>query len=322
MRVAVQMDPIQAVDIEADTTFALMLEAEARGFEYYVYGPGNLALATGFAEGPGRPGMKVTALAQRARVRREAGNHVTLEAPETLDLGACDVVLMRQDPPFDMAYITAAHVLEHLGPETLVVNNPAEVRSAPEKLFATHFPDLMPPTVITADWNEIRAFRERHGDMILKPLYGAGGHGVFRLRPEDTNLNALLELFEAHFTLPMIAQAYLPAVREGDKRIILIEGEPVGALNRVPAATETRSNMHVGGRPEAIGMTERDQEICAQIGPVLKERGLVLVGIDVIGGVLTEVNVTSPTGIQEIRRFGGADIAALFWDAVLARKGV
>ncbi len=225
-----------------------------------------------------------------------------------------DIVLVRQDPPFDMAYITAAQMLERLQPGVLVVNDPRAIRDAPEKLFVTQYPDLTPPTLITRDLGEIRAFRAEHGDIILKPLYGNGGAGVFRLTADDANFNALTELFMQAYAEPAIAQKYIPAVRAGDKRIILLDGEAVGAINRVPAAGETRSNLHVGGRAEAVEMSERDQEICDRIGPALKDRGLVLVGIDVIGDYLTEINVTSPTGVQEVRRFGGPDISALFWD--------
>lgn len=301
------MDPIERIDIRGDSTFALALEAQARGFEIWVYGPRELSLL----------GTQVSARARRViALRDKVGHHVELEPPARADLKTFDVVLMRQDPPFDMSYISATHILEHLAPETLVVNDPAAVRNAPEKLLVTHFPDLSPPTLITADRDEIRAFRDTHKDIILKPLYGNGGAGVFRSQPGDQNLTALLELFEQMFREPIIVQAYLPEVRKGDKRIILVDGAAVGAINRVPAEHESRSNMHVGGRAEPTELTAREKEICAAIGPILKEQGLVFVGIDVIGDYLTEINVTSPTGIREVKRFGGADIAALIWDAI------
>jgi glutathione synthase len=254
-------------------------------------------------------------------VRDAAGDHFTLGTPEEADLSTFDVVHLRQDPPFDMGYITTTHLLERIHPKTLVVNDPAYVRNAPEKLFVTEFTDLTPPTLITRDRGEIVAFREEHGDIILKPLYGNGGAGVFRIAGGDENLAALLEIFEDAFREPFVVQRYLAAVRQGDKRIILVDGKAVGAINRVPAAGEARSNMHVGGRPEPIELTLRDREICERIGPTLKERGLIFVGIDVIGDWLTEINVTSPTGIREVKKFGGADIAALVWDAVEERLG-
>jgi glutathione synthase len=309
LKVAVQMDPIETIDIDADSTFALMLEAEARGHALWHYGPRDLALEDG----------RVTAWARPIRVLRQQGAHWRFGAAEILDLGAVDVVLMRQDPPFDMAYITATHILEHIHPKTLVVNDPASVRNAPEKLLVTHFPRLMPPTLVTADRREIARFRAAHGDIIVKPLFGNGGAGVFHLRPDDPNLNALLEMFAERSREPLMVQRYVPAVRAGDKRIILVEGEPLGAINRVPAAGEARSNMHVGGRPEATTLTDRDREICAAIGPTLRERGLIFVGIDVIGDCLTEINVTSPTGLQEVARFGGGDLAAAIWDAIAVR---
>jgi glutathione synthase len=266
-----------------------------------------------------RDGM-VTARVEPVSVRDIEGDHFTLGPEEPADLASFDVVHLRQDPPFDMGYITYTHLLERIHPKTLVVNDPAEVRNAPEKLFVTEFSDLTPPTLITRDRREIVAFRQEYGDIILKPLYGNGGAGVFRIAGGDENLASLLEIFEDVYREPFIVQRYLPAVREGDKRIILVDGEPVGAINRIPAAGEARSNMHVGGRPEAIGITDRDREICAAIGPTLKQRGLIFVGIDVIGEWLTEINVTSPTGIREVARFGGADITALIWDAIEARR--
>ncbi len=305
MKIAIQMDPIEAVNVDADTSFDLAIEAHMRGFEIWIYQPAALAMRDG----------RISARARKAvALKREQGAHATLGPPEILDLHGVDVVLVRQDPPFNMAYVTAAHLLERLRPGVLVVNDPRSIRDAPEKLFVAEFPDLTPPTLITRDLGRIRDFRDEHGDIILKPLYGNGGAGVFRLSSDDSNFNALTELFMQAFAEPVIAQKYLAAVRKGDKRIILLDGEAVGAINRVPAQGETRSNLHVGGKAEAVEMTERDQEICDRIGPALSERGLILVGIDVIGDFLTEINVTSPTGVQEIRRFGGPDISALFWD--------
>jgi glutathione synthase len=309
--VAFQMDHIAGLHIAGDSTFALMLEGQRRGHRLYHYTPDRLAMRD----------SRIMARVEKVTVRDEPGNHFTLEAAEETDLSSFDVVQLRQDPPFDMGYITTTHLLERIHPKTLVVNDPAHVRNAPEKVFVTEFPDLMPPTLITRDRQEIIAFREAHGDIILKPLYGNGGAGVFRLAGGDENLASLLEIFEDAFREPFVVQRYLPAVRQGDKRIILVEGEAVGIINRVPAAGEARSNMHVGGRAEPIEMTVRDREICEAIGPTLRERGLIFVGIDVIGTYLTEINVTSPTGIREVKRFGGADIAALIWDAIEARLG-
>jgi glutathione synthase len=309
LTVAIQMDPIESVNINADSTFVLALEAQKRGHRLYHYLPKHLSLREG----------KVLAKARALTVRRELGNHHTLGGFETLNLANVDVVLMRQDPPFDMAYITATHVLEHIHPKTLVVNDPVSVRNAPEKLFVTHFPGVMPPTVISSDPDEIKSFRAEHRDIIVKPLYGNGGAGVFHIRPDDENLNALLELFTTTWREPVIVQRYVPEVRRGDKRIILVDGKAVGAINRVPAAGEARSNMHVGGRPEKTELSKREREICETIGPALKERGLIFVGIDVIGDYLTEINVTSPTGIQEINRFDGGALEALVWDAIEAR---
>ena len=310
LKVAIQMDPIGGIAIKGDSTFALALEAQARGAELWYYQPRHLALEDGRAR----------ALAHKIRVQDKPGDHVKLEAPESLDLAAIDVVLMRQDPPFDMAYISATHILEHAQAHALVVNDPVHVRNAPEKLFVTHFPGLLPPTLISSDGAAIRAFRDKHKDIILKPLYGNGGAGVFRVAPGDQNFNALLELFTQVYREPIIAQAYVPAVRQGDKRIILVDGVPAGAINRVPSPDETRSNLHVGGRAELAEITARDREICAAIGPELKRRGLVFVGIDVIGDYLTEINVTSPTGLREIKALGGADIAPMIWDAIEARR--
>ena len=307
---AIQMDPVAGIDIDADSTFALALEAQARGHRLWHYLPGALAL----------DGDAVLASARPLEVRRERGRHFSLGAAETLDLASLDVVLMRQDPPFDMGYVTATHLLERVHPGTLVVNDPKQVRNAPEKLFVTEFPGLMPETLIASDRERIRAFRERHGDIVVKPLYGNGGAGVFHIGADDENLNALLEMYEEFYREPAVVQRYLPEVRDGDKRIILVDGEPAGAVNRVPPAGEARSNMHVGGRPEAAALDARDREICAAIGPALKARGLLFAGIDVIGGLLTEINVTSPTGIQEIDRFDGANLAGRIWDAIEARR--
>jgi len=304
--VAIQMDPVSAIDINGDSTFAMALEAQTRGHKLSYYEPRHLSMRDG----------RVYAKAKPITLRREVGNHVDEGEGRIIDLADTDVVLMRQDPPFDMSYITATHLLEKVHGQTLVVNDPAHVRNAPEKIFVTEFEGVMPPTLITSDETEIKAFRDEYKDIIVKPLYGNGGAGVFRLQPGDQNLASLLELFTDLYREPIIAQQYLPDVRKGDKRIILVDGKAVGALNRVPAEGESRSNMHVGGRPEKSELTKREQEICEQIGPELKKRGLIFVGIDVIGDYLTEINVTSPTGIQEIARFGGADIASLIWDAI------
>ncbi len=306
LTVAFQMDPIEKIDIGGDSTFALALEAQARGHTLLYYGPHDLTF---------RDGM-VTARARPLNVRNTKGDHFTLGDSSVVDLSKLDVVQMRQDPPFDMAYITATHILERIHPKTLVVNDPFHVRNAPEKIFVTAFKDLMPPTLITSDRAEIAAFRAEHKDIILKPLYGNGGAGVFRVKEGDENLGAMLEMFTAFYREPVIIQRYVPEVRKGDKRIILVDGEFAGAINRVPAEGEARSNMHVGGRPEATTLTAREKAICAAIGPELKARGLIFTGIDVIGDYLTEINVTSPTGIHEVRRFGGADIAGLIWDAI------
>ncbi|MDE2493033.1 MAG: glutathione synthase [Alphaproteobacteria bacterium] len=309
LTVAIQMDPIERVKIDADSTFALALEAQARGHALLYYNPRQLFFRDGTVGATVRP----------LRVRAVHGDHYSLGEPSAYDLSQADVVLLRQDPPFDMAYITTTHLLERLQPKTLVTNDPAEVRNAPEKLLVTMFRDLMPPTLIASDPAQIRAFRETHRDIILKPLFGNGGAGVFRLRADDENLGALLEMFAAQYREPIMVQRYLPEVRRGDKRIVLIDGAFAGAINRVPAEGEARSNMHVGGRPEPTMLTAREQDICAAVGPELKKRGLIFAGIDVIGDYLTEINVTSPTGIQEVKRFGGPDGAKLIWDAVERR---
>ena len=310
LTVAIQMDPIERIDIGGDSTFALALEAQARGHGLLYYGPRDLS----FREG------KVTARVRPLNVRAVKGDHFALGDGFVYDLSAADVVLMRQDPPFDMAYISATHLLERIHPKTLVVNDPAEVRNAPEKLFVTLFADFIPPTLITSDPREIREFRDQYKDIILKPLYGNGGAGVFRVKQDDENLGSLLEMFTAFYREPVIVQRYISEVRKGDKRIILVDGEVAGAINRVPALGEARSNMHVGGRPEETTLTAREKAICAAIAPELKRRGLIFTGIDVIGDYMTEINVTSPTGIHEIKRFGGADIAAMVWDAIEKKR--
>ncbi len=311
LRVAIQMDPIESVNIDGDSSFVMGLSAEARGHKLWHYHPRQLTLRNGVAVARARP----------MTLRRKKGDHFTLGDEEVIELKTMDVILMRQDPPFDMSYITATHILESVHPKTLVVNDPVHVRNAPEKLFVTHFPELMPPTVITSDRQEILSFRAEHKDIIVKPLFGNGGAGVFHIAPGDENLGALLELFTQLYREPIIVQRYLPEVRQGDKRIILIDGEPVGAINRVPAAGEARSNMHVGGRPEHAGLTARDKEICAAIGPALRERGMIFVGIDVIGRYMTEINVTSPTGLQEVNRFEKVVLEDRIWDAIEKRLG-
>ncbi|HST76126.1 MAG TPA: glutathione synthase [Acetobacteraceae bacterium] len=316
LKVAVQMDPIETVNIDADSTFALMLEAQARGHSLWHYEVRHMALREGVTRQGAKREERLFARARPVRVKRVQGAHYEFGVLQELDLGTMDVVLMRQDPPFDMAYITATHMLEHIQPGTLVVNDPAAVRNAPEKILVTHFPDLMPPTMITWDLEAIRAFRAEHRDIIVKPLFGNGGAGVFRIKPDDENLGALLEMHFARSREPLMFQRYEPAVRQGDKRIILVDGEAMGAINRVPAEGEARSNMHVGGRAEKSAMTARDREICAAIGPTLRAQGMIFVGIDVIGDWLTEINVTSPTGIQEIARFDGVHLERAIWDRI------
>ena len=311
-KVAFQMDHVSSINIAGDSTFAMALEAQARGYALYHYTPDRLTMRDG----------KIFAAVEALTVRDEKGNHFTLGERERVDLSTMDVIMLRQDPPFDMGYITSTHLLERLHPKTLVVNDPAWVRNSPEKIFVTEFADLMPPTLITRDIGEIARFREELGDIILKPLYGNGGAGVFHSARDDRNFSSLLEMFQQMYHRePFIAQGYLPAVRKGDKRILLVNGEPVGAINRVPAEHDSRSNMHVGGRAEATELTTREKEICARIGPALRERGFLFVGIDVIGDFMTEINVTSPTGIREVKKFGGADVAALLWDAIEAKRG-
>ncbi|HGG06181.1 MAG TPA: glutathione synthase [Aliiroseovarius sp.] len=310
LRVAFQMDPIERIDINADSSFRIAEEAQARGHKLFYYTPDRLYFDQG----------KVRARGWPLTVRREVGNHFSLGEKTDFALEDWDVVWLRQDPPFDMGYITTTHLLDMVHPQTLVVNDPFWVRNYPEKLLVLAFPDLSPPTMIARDLAILREFKDRHGDIILKPLYGNGGAGVFRLGPDDRNIASLHELFAGINNEPLIAQKFLPDVSNGDKRIILVDGEPVGAINRVPAPGETRSNMHVGGRPEKIGMTKRDLEICAAIGPLLREKGQIFVGIDVIGDYLTEINLTSPTGIQELERFDGTNIAELIWQAIEARR--
>jgi glutathione synthase len=312
LRVAIQMDPIDRLVIRGDSSFALMLEAQRRGHELLYYTPSDIAMRD----------SRIIAHIQPVEVADEEGNHYRLGERRQIDLAESDVVLLRQDPPFDMSYITTTHLPEALVPDVLVVNDPASVRNAPEKLFVTQFPDLMPPTLITKSLEDVKAFRREHRDIIVKPLYGNGGAAIFRLQQDDTNLASLVELFQTVFREPFIVQRYQPEVRKGDKRIILVDGEIAGAINRVPSTDETRSNMHVGGRAEPTGITEREREICARIGPELKRRGLIFTGIDVIGDYLTEINVTSPTGIREVKRFGGADIAALIFNVIEDRVGV
>lgn len=310
LKVALQMDRIEDVSISADSTFRIGLEAEARGHTLFQYTPDQLIFDEGQLFAHGRD----------ITLRREPGNHVSFGEWRTADLRAFDVVWLRQDPPFDMAYVTSTHLLDRIHPETLVVNDPFWVRNSPEKLMVLDFPDLTPPTMIARDVRAIRDFRARHGEIILKPLYGNGGAGVFHLPQADANLSALLELFGGINREPVVVQKYLPAVVKGDKRVILVDGEPVGAINRVPAEGEARSNMHVGGRPEKVGLTDREREICARIGPVLREKGQIFVGIDVIDGWLTEINVTSPTGLQELERFDGVNAAELIWQAIERRR--
>lgn len=306
MKIAIQMDHISTIHIKGDTTFALALEAQRRGHELFHYTPDRLSMRDG----------KVSARVEALLVRDNENDYYSLAQPQRILLQTMDVVLLRQDPPFDMNYITTTHLLERIGGKTLVVNDPNWVRNSPEKIFVTEFPDLMPETLITRDVSEVNAFRAEFGDIIIKPLYGNGGAGVFLLTKDDKNLGSLLEMFNVLYPEPFVVQRYLADVSAGDKRIILIDGEAVGAINRVAAKTDARSNMHVGGRAEKTELTKRDREICERIGPSLKERGLLLVGIDVIGNYMTEINVTSPTGIRELKRFGGADAAKLFWDKV------
>ncbi|MFY0647134.1 glutathione synthase [Sulfitobacter geojensis] len=309
MKIAFQMDPIGDVDINADSSFRLAEEAQLRGHSLFFYSPDKLAYQEG----------RITARGHEFTVQRIQGDHARLGPEVEVDLAGFDVIWLRQDPPFDMHYITSTHLLDRLRGQALVVNDPFWVRNYPEKLMVLDFPELTPPTTIARDLDTIKAFKAKHGDVILKPLYGNGGAGVFRLDAQDRNLTSLHELFTGFSREPLIVQKFLPAVEKGDKRVILVDGEAVGAINRVPAKGETRSNMHVGGRPEKIGLSDRDLEICAAIGPLLKEKGQVFVGIDVIGDYLTEINVTSPTGIQELERFDGKNIAGKIWEVIEGR---
>ena len=309
LRLACQMDPIDRIDIRGDSTFAILLEAQKRGHDIFYYTPPNLALH----------GDKLLARGHSLRVTDKYGDHYTLSDPRVEDLGQRHCVLLRQDPPFDMAYITTTHLLERIHPKTLVVNDPMHVRNAPEKLFVLDFLDLMPPTLVTRQLDDVIAFRAEYKDIIVKPLYGNGGAAVFRIKPEDSNLSSLVEMFQTVFREPFMVQEYRPEVKLGDKRIILVDGEVAGAINRVPQEGETRSNLHVGGTAAKIALTPRDLEICERLKPELKRRGLLFTGIDVIGPYLTEINVTSPTGIRQVKAFGGNDIAAMIWD-VIERK--
>jgi glutathione synthase len=310
LNVAVQMDPIERINIRGDSTFALLLEAQKRGHALSYYTPDKLSLR----------GDELVAPVQVLAVRDEVGDHFTLGEPHREPLAAFDIVLLRQDPPFDLAYITSTHLLERLQPKTLVVNDPAAVRNAPEKLFVMEFPQLMPPTLISRDLEEINAFRDEHGAVVMKPLHGHGGAAVFRIMPQDMNFGSLFDMFSVTFRESWVIQRFIPGVKHGDKRIILVDGEFAGAVNRVPAADDLRSNMVRGGAAQATHLTEREREICATLGPALRKRGLLLVGIDVIDGNLTEINVTSPTGIRAISRLGGPDIAAKIWDVIERKK--
>jgi len=311
LNVAVQMDPIERINIRGDSTFALLLEAQRRAHALSYYTPDRLVLRDG----------KVSAAVQPLEVRDDPAGHFKLGEPRRADLSSFDVVLLRQDPPFDLAYISSTHMLERIHPRTLVVNDPAHVRNAPEKIFVTEFPELMPPTLVTRELDAIKAFRAEVGDIVMKPLYGKGGEAVFRIGREDLNFGSFYDLFATMFREPWVVQKFLPAIKDGDKRIILVEGEFAGAVNRVPAADDLRSNMVRGGVPKATDLSAREREICARLGPALRERGLLFVGIDVIGGFLTEINVTSPTGIRAVKNLGGPDIAALIWEKIEAKRG-
>jgi glutathione synthase len=310
LKIAVQMDPIERIKIAGDSTFAMLLEAEKRGHAISYYTPDKLSLSEG----------KVCASVQSLTVRDKAGDHFTLGDAKRTDLSSLDVILLRQDPPFDMNYITTTHLLEKLHPKTLVVNDPASVRNAPEKMFVMEYADLMPPTLITRDLEEIKAFRAKHKDIVMKPLYGKGGESVFRIAPDDLNFGSLFDLFSVTFREAWVVQKFLPEVKDGDKRIILVDGEFAGAVNRVPAEGDLRSNMVRGGSPKKTDLSSREREICDRLGPELKRRGLLFTGIDVIAGWLTEINVTSPTGIRAIKNLGGPDVAAMLWDAIEKKR--
>jgi glutathione synthase len=311
LNVAVQMDPIARINIRGDSTFALLLEAQKRGHALSYYTPDKLSLR----------GEELVAPVQALSVRDQAGDHFTLGESQRVPLAQFDVILLRQDPPFDLAYITSTHFLERLHPKTLVVNNPASVRNAPEKIFVMDFPDLMPPTLISRDLDEINSFRNEHGAVVMKPLHGHGGAAVFRIMPQDMNFGSLFDMFSVTFREPWVIQRFLPEVKHGDKRIILVDGEFAGAVNRVPAADDLRSNMVRGGAAQATELSDREREICARLAPKLRERGLLFVGIDVIDGHLTEINVTSPTGIRAIAKLGGPDVAAMIWDTIERKRG-
>jgi len=306
LKVAVQMDPIQRINIKGDSTFALLLEAQKRGHRLAYYTPDRLALLNG----------RLFSTVESLAVRDQVGSHFTLDEPRRVELSEFDVVLLRQNPPFDLAYVTTTHLLERIHPKTLVVNDPAHVRNAPEKIFVTEFPDLMPPTLLTRDLAEIKAFRAEHDDIVMKPLYGHGGGAVFRITRDDLNFGSLYDMFANTFREQWVVQKFLPAVKHGDKRIILVDGEFAGAVNRIPAADDLRSNMVRGGAAAATDLTAREREICKRLGPALRERGLLFVGIDVIDDFITEINVTSPTGIRAIKNLGGPDIAAIVWDKI------
>jgi glutathione synthase len=310
LNIAVQMDPIQRINIKGDSTFALLLEAQKRGHKLAYYTPERLALLNG----------QVFATVENLTVRDQTGDHFTLDAPRRAEMAQFDVVLLRQDPPFDLAYVTTTHLLERIHPKTLVVNDPAHVRNAPEKIFVTEFPDLMPPTLISRDLAEVKAFRAEHNDIVMKPLYGHGGGAVFRITRDDLNFGSLFDMFSVTFREQWVVQKFLPAVKQGDKRILLVDGEYAGAVNRIPAADDLRSNMVRGGAPAATELTKREQEICNRLGPALRERGLLFAGIDVIGDWLTEINVTSPTGIRAVKNLGGPDAAALLWDVIEKKR--
>ena len=310
LKIACQMDPLDSIDVPGDSTLAMLLAAQDRGHDIFYYTPTDLTLRDG----------RLLARGATLTVRDEPGNHFDLSNHRVVDLSDLDVVLLRQDPPFDMSYITTTHLLDRIHPKTLVINDPSHVRNAPEKIFVLDFPELMPPTLVTRNLEDVKAFRDEFKDIIVKPLYGNGGAGVFRLQPGDNNLASLIEMFHLAWREPFMVQEYRPEVREGDKRIILVDGEVGGIINRVPAPDEARSNMHVGGRAEAVALTDRDLEICAALAPELRRRGLIFTGIDVIGPYLTEINVTSPTGIREVKKFGGADIAVMLWECIEAKR--
>jgi glutathione synthase len=310
LKVAVQMDPIDRINIRGDSTFALLLEAQQRGHKLSYYTPDRLAMLDG----------KVFAAVQSLTVKDVAGEHFSLGESKRTALADFDVILLRQDPPFDLAYITSTHLLDRVHPKTLVVNDPSSVRNAPEKMLVNEFADLMPPTLITRDLAEIKAFRAAHNDIVMKPLYGHGGGGVFRVTREDLNFGSLYDMFSATFREPWVIQKFLPAVKQGDKRILLVDGEFAGAVNRVPAADDLRSNMVRGGAPKETELTAREQEICKRLGPVMRERGMIFVGLDVIGDQLTEINVTSPTGIRAVKNLGGPDAAVMVWDKIQQKR--